>query len=134
MEKCEVNANEIKRIKERITKLEEQREKDKTQVYELDKSLNLFIKEMKHISDELKTVVSNFKEAIVRSTNAQEKEILLLKEKIIDTEKKVEKLDAKLERETVEADAEKWKNASKYVLTTILGILIAYIFMQLGLK
>ena len=134
MEKCEVNANEIKRLEKRISILEEYREKDKSQLHQLDTSLQVFINEMKNISSELQTVVANFKEAIIRSTNAQEKELLALKEKVIETEKKVEKLDAKVEQETVVANADKWKNVSKYVLTTILGIIIAYVFMQLGLK
>lgn len=134
MEKCEVNANEIKRLEKRISILEEYREKDKSQLHQLDTSLQVFINEMKNISSELQTVVANFKEAIIRSTNAQEKELLALKEKVIETEKKVEKLDAKVEQETVVANADKWKNISKYVLTAILGIIIAYIFMQLGLK
>lgn len=134
MEKCEVNANEIKRLEKRVSILEEYREKDKSQLHQLDTSLQVFINEMKNISSELQTVVANFKEAIIRSTNAQEKELLALKEKVIETEKKVEKLDAKVEQETVVANADKWKNISKYVLTTVSGIIIAYIFMQLGLK
>lgn len=134
MEKCEINANEIKRLEKRITVLEEYREKDKSQLHQLDTSLQVFINEMKNISQELQTVVTNFKEAIIRSTNAQEKELLSLKEKVMENEKKLEKLDAKVEQETVVANADKWKNISKYVLTAILGIIIAYIFMQLGLK
>ena len=134
MEKCEVNANEIKRLEKRVSILEEYREKDKSQLHQLDTSLQVFINEMKNISSELQTVVANFKEAIIRSTNAQEKELLALKEKVIETEKKVEKLDAKVEQETVVANAVKWKNISKYVLTTVSGIIIAFIFMQLGLK
>lgn len=134
MEDCKINANEIKRLEERVAILENHRENDKNQLYELDKSLSVFINEMKNISNELQTIVSNFKEAIIRSTNAQEKELLSLKEKVIETEKKVEKLDAKVEQETVVANADKWKNISKYVLTTVLGIIIAYIFMKLGLK
>lgn len=134
MEKCEVNASEIKRLEKRISLLEQYREKDKTQVYELDKSLNVFITEMKNISDELKTIVSNFKEAIVRSTNAQEKELTHLKEQVLDQGKQIKALETKLEHETIEKDAEKWNNTSKYILTTILGLIIGYIFFQLGLK
>lgn len=134
MEKCEVNSNEIKRLEKRVEKLEQFREKDKNQLYELDKSLNGFIIEMKNISGELKTIVANFKEAIVRSTNAQEKELSSLKEKVMAQDDKIEKLETKLEHETVEADAENWKNTSKYILTTILGLIIGYIFFQLGLK
>ena len=133
MEKCEVNANEIKRLEKRVTLLEEYREKDKNQVFELDKSLSVFINEMKNISEELKTVVSNFKEAIIRSTNAQEKEILALKEKVVENEKKLEKLDAKVEQETVIANSERWKKVTSYVLTAVLGAIITFIFAKIGI-
>lgn len=134
MEKCEVNANEIKRLEKRVALLEEYREKDKNQVFELDKSLSVFINEMKNISEELKTVVSNFKEAIIRSTNAQEKEILALKEKVVENEKKLEKLDAKVEQETVIANSEKWKKVTSYVLTAVLGAIIAFVLAKIGLS
>lgn len=134
MEKCEVNANEIKRLEKRVALLEEYREKDKNQVYELDKSLSVFINEMKNISEELKTVVSNFKEAIIRSTNAQEKEILALKEKVVENEKKLEKLDAKVEQETIVANSEKWKKVTSYVLTAIVGAIIAFVLAKIGLN
>ena len=99
---CEVNAAEIKRLEERVTKLEDQREQDKKQVYELDKSLTLFIEEMKHISNDLKSVVTNFKEAILKSSNAQEKELLHLKETVDIQGKEIKELSDKLEHETVE--------------------------------
>ena len=134
MEKCEVNSNEIKRLEKRVALLEEYREKDKNQVYELDKSLSVFINEMKNISEELKTVVSNFKEAIIRSTNAQEKEILALKEKVVENEKKLEKLDAKVEQETIVANSEKWKKVTSYVLTAIVGAIIACVLAKIGLN
>ena len=134
MEKCEINANEIKRLEKRVSVLEEYREKDKSQLHQLDTSLQVFINEMKNISDELKTIVSNFKEAIIRSTNAQEKEIISLKEKVIETEKKVEKLDAKIEQETVVANSEKWKKVTSYVLTAVIGAIITFILIKIGLK
>ena len=134
MEKCEVNANDIKKLDERVSKLEQYREKDKEQLFELDKSLSGFITEMKHISNDLKTVVSNFKEAIVRSTNAQEKELTHLKEQVVDQGKQIKALETKLEHETVEKDAEKWENISKYVITTIIGLMLGFIFTHLGLK
>lgn len=131
---CEVNANNIKKLDERITKLEAYREKDKTEIHELDTSLKVFITEMKGISSELQGIVSNFKEAIVRSNTAQEKELNHLKEQVVEQGKKIEKLDAKLEAETVEADAKKYHEISKYIVTTILGIMIGFIAMYLGLK
>ena len=36
MEKCDINANEIKRLEERVKKLEDYREKDKSELHQLD--------------------------------------------------------------------------------------------------
>lgn len=134
MAECKINANEIKRLKERVSVLEEYREKDKSQIHQLDTSLQVFINEMKNISDELKTIVSNFKEAIIRSTNAQEKELISLKEKVMETEKKVEKLDAKIEQETVVANSEKWKKVTSYILTAVIGAIITFVLVKIGIK
>lgn len=134
MEKCEVNANEIKRLEKRVSILEEYREKDKSQLHQLDTSLQVFINEMKNISQELQTVVTNFKEAIIRSTNAQEKELLSLKEKVIENEKKLEKLDAKVEQETVVANSDKWKKATSYIVTAILSAIVSLVLIKIGLS
>lgn len=47
----------------------------------------------------------------------------------------VEEQKAQGERlETLEnRDGEKWRNAARYVLTTILGIIVGYIFKQIGM-
>lgn len=131
---CEINAKDIKQLEVRVAKLEEYRERDKSQVHELDTSLKVFITEMKSISNELQTVVSNFKEAIMRSNASQEKELGHLKEQVVEQGEKIKELDTKLEKETVEADAKKWQNIVTYVLTTIIGIIVGYIAMSIGLK
>ena len=134
MEKCEVNANDIKKLEKRVTKLEELREKDKSELHTLDTSLQVFISEMKNISEDLKGVVSNFKEAIIRSTNSMEKEIIDLKEKNEKLEKKVEILDVKIEQETVVADAEKWKKIVSYVCTAVVGAIITFLLTKIGIN
>lgn len=134
MEKCEANANEIKNLEKRITALEQYREKDKSELHQLDTSLQVFITEMKNISDELKGIVNNFKEAIMRSTAANEKEIKRLNEKIDKLEIKTNTLSTKLNNETTEADAKKYREISKYVVTTIIGLILGFIFMYLNLK
>lgn len=131
---CDVNANEIKRLDERVTALEQHREQDKKQLYELDKSLGIFIEEMKHISSDLKNVVTNFKEAVSKSSEAQERELGHLKEQVVEQGKKIEKLDEKLEKETVERDANKWRDVTKYIITSVIGLVIGLIAMYLGLK
>lgn len=125
---------QIKNLEDRVSKLEQYRENDKNQLHKLDTSLQVFINEMKNISEDLKTVVSNFKEAIIRSTNAQEKEIEMLKERNDKLEKRVEVLDTKLEQETVIADAEKWKKVTSYILTALIGTIITFVLAKIGLK
>ena len=131
---CDVNAKEIKRLEERVDKLEQQREKDKEQLFELDKSLSGFIAEMKHISTDLKSVVSNFKEAIMRSTNAQEKELGHLKETVVAQGQQIKTLETKLEHETVEKDAKKWNDTVKQVFTIIISAVVGLILALIGLK
>ena len=131
---CEVNAREIQRLDERVTALEEHREQDKKQLFELDKSLGIFIEEMKHISNDLKNVGTNFKEAVSRQSANQEKELGHLKEQVVAQGKQIEKLDAKLEKETVEKDANRYREITKYIVTSVIGLIIGLVAMYLGLK
>ena len=124
---------EVENLKRRVTLLEQYREKDKSELHQLDTSLQVFISEMKNISEDLKNVVSNFKEAIIRSTNAQEKEIVALKEQLIKLEKQYVALDNKVEQETVVANAEKWKKVVSYVVTAVLGAVLAIVFAKIGM-
>ena len=125
---------EIIELKRRVATLEEYREKDKSELHQLDKSLQVFINEMKNISDDLKTVVSNFKEAVIRSTNATQKDLNLLKEQYDNLEKKFSVLDNKVEQETVVADAKKWKKIVSYVCTAVVGAIVAFILAKIGIK
>lgn len=131
---CEVNAMQIKKLDERVTALEKHREQDKEQLFELDKSLGIFIEEMKHISNDLKNVVTNFKEAVSRQSANQEKELGHLKEQVVAQGKQIEKLDAKLEKETVEKDANRYREITKYIVTSVIGLIIGLVAMYLGLK
>lgn len=131
---CKGNEQQIKNLEKRISKLEEQRENDKKQVYDLDKSLGIFINEMKNISTELKTLVDNFKETIVKTENAHEKDIESLKKELSKTNEKVDNLSIKLNEETTGADAKKYREIAKYVITAIIGGIITFIFSYLNLK
>lgn len=128
-----MNNEVIEDLKRRVTILEQYREKDKSEMHQLDKSLQGFIAEMKHISDDLKTVVSNFKEAVMRATNATQKDVSSLKERYDSLEKKLSILDNKLEQETVVANAEKWKKIVSYVLTAVVGAIITFILAKIGI-
>ena len=99
----------------------------------LDKSLSITIEQIKNIAEDLKTTSINFKEAIMRSNTANSKETEVLKEKYTELERKYEKLDAKLEQETVVKDAEKWKKMISYVATAILGAVVTFILAKIGL-
>lgn len=131
---CDVNAMQIRQLDERVTALEKHREQDKEQLFELDKSLGIFIEEMKHISNDLKNVVTNFKEAVSRQSANQEKELGHLKEQVVAQGKQIEKLDAKLEKETVEKDASRWRNVVSYIITAVVGAVVTFILIQLGIK
>lgn len=125
---------EIAELKRRVNILEQYREKDKTELHQLDKSLQVFINEMKNISDDLKTVVSNFKEAVIRSTNATQKDINVLKERYDKLEKRLGNLDTKLEQETVVANSEKWKKIVSYVCTAVIGAVVTFLLAKIGIN
>lgn len=125
---------EICELKRRVTTLEQFREKDKSEIHQLDNSLKVFINEMKNISGDLKTVVSNFKEAVTRSANATQKDLNLLKEQYDNLEKKFSVLDNKVEQETVVADAEKWKKIVSYVFTAVCGAILTFILAKIGIN
>ena len=124
---------EIEDLKRRVNLLEQYREKDKSELHQLDKSLQIFITEMKNISEDLKTIVSNSKEAVMRSTAATEKEISSLKEQFNKLEKQYTALDNKVEQETIVANAEKWKKIVSYVLTAVVGAVITFILAKIGI-
>lgn len=123
----------VTELDRRVTLLEQYREKDKSELHQLDTSLKVFINEMKNISEDLKTIVSNSKEAVMRSTAATEKEINVLKEQLIKLEKQYTALDNKVEQETVVANAEKWKKIVSYVLTAVVGAVITFILAKIGI-
>ena len=126
--------NEVENLKRRVTLLEQYREKDKSELHQLDTSLQVFISEMKNISEDLKTIVSNSKEAVMRSTAATEKEISALKEQLSKLEKQYTVLDNKVEQETVVANAEKWKKVTSYILTAVIGAIITFVLVKIGIK
>ena len=134
MNDCKANEQKIIALEKRVRKLEDQRETDKDQVHKLDTSLQVFINEMKNISNELKGLVDNFKETIIKTENAHEEDIKSLKEELTKTNQKVDNLSIKLHEETTGADAKKYRDIAKYVITAIIGAVISFIFTYLNLK
>ena len=124
---------EIADLKRRVSTLENYREKDKDEIHHLDNSLQKFIVEMKNISEDLKTIVANSKEAVMRSTNATQKDINLLKAENDKLEKEISELKKEFEKETVVANAKKWKNFVSYIATAVLAAVVALVLSKIGL-
>lgn len=88
---------------------------------------------MKSISEDLKTIVSNSKEAVMRSTNATQKDINMLKTENDKLEKEISDLKKEFEKETVVANAKKWKNFVSYIATAVLAAVVALVLSKIGL-
>ena len=134
MEDCKINSQKIEQLDKRVSKLESQIDKDKEQIATLDKSLGIFITEMKNISGDLKTVVENFKESLNSTAINHDKAIKKLEDKLDKQEAKILELDNKIDQETVVKDAKKWRDITAYIITTIVGAVITFILMKIGLK
>lgn len=103
-------------------------------VNSLDKSLTLAVEQIKNIAEDLRTTSVNFKEAVMRSNTANSKETEVLKEKYNQLERKYEKLDAKLEQETVLKDAQSWRNSKKQILAWVVAGVLALVAGALGIS
>lgn len=134
MEDCKVNAQKIDQLDKRVSKLEGQIDKDKEQIATLDKSLGIFITEMKNISGDLKTVVENFKESLNSTATSHDKAIKKLEDKLDKQEAKILELDNKIDQETVVKDAKKWRDITAYILTAVVGAIVTFILIKIGIK
>lgn len=130
---CDTNQTKIENLDKRVSKLENKQDKLEDLINKIDKTLQVSLEQVKNIAEDLKTTSINFKEAIMRSNTANSKETEVLKEKCTELERKYEKLDAKVEQETVVKDAEKWKKITSYVATAILGAIVTFILAKIGL-
>ena len=101
-------------------------------VIDLDKSLSVSMEQIKTIADDLKQTSINFKEAVMRSNTANAKDTEALKEKCNELDKKIEKVNAKLEKETVVKDAEKWRTSKKQVWSWVLNVILLIVAATLG--
>ena len=120
---------EIKYINKRLDSLEQT---VKEQITKMNDLLILFkgtTVELKSISKNLETMTTNFKEAIMRSSTNNEKEIKILKEKDVELEKRMDKIEAKLEKETVMADSENWQKA-KWIIISVFITMISTLLIN----
>ena len=100
----------------------------------MDKSLSITIEQIKNIAEDLKTTSINFKEAIMRSNTANSKETEVLREKYTELERKYEKLDAKVEQETVVKDAQKYRDLTKQVIAWVVAAILGIVAIYFGIN
>lgn len=89
---------------------------------------------MKNISGDLKTIVENFKESLNSTAISHDKAIKKLEDKLDKQEAKILELDNKIDQETVINDAKKWRDITDYIIITIVGAVITFILIKIGLK
>lgn len=118
----------------RLDEVETRIEQNEIILNNVDKSLSVTVEQIKNIAEDLKTTSVNFKEAIMRSNNANSKETELLKEKYSELEKKYEKLDTKIEQETVMKDAESWRTSKKQIIAWVIAGVLGIVALYLGIN
>lgn len=119
---------------QKIITLEKKTDENERIVNNIDKSLSVTMEQIRTIAEDLKQTSINFKEAIVRSNAANSKETEILKEKYNDLEKKYEKLNNKLEQETIIKDANNWRNSKSKIISWVITGVLALIAGALGLS
>lgn len=118
----------------RLDLLESKHTKSEEVLNNLDKSLSVTIEQIKNIAEDLRTTSINFKEAEMRSNMANARETEALREKYVELDKKIEKVNDKLNKETIEKDAENWKNSKKQILSWVLNAILLIIAAALGIS
>ena len=126
-ERLTINSHRLDALEERVTK-------DETIVNELDKSLSISMEQIKVIASDLKQTSENFKEAVMRSNNANAKDTEVLKEKYKELDAKINKVNDKLEKETTGRDAESWRSSKKQVWSWVLNAILGLIAVALGIS
>ena len=86
------------------------------------------------IAENLRQTSVNFKEAVMRSNTANAKDTEILKDKIKEQDAKIEKIQEKLEQETVGKDAESWRSSKKQIWSWILNAILGIIAVALGIS
>lgn len=119
---------------QKIITLEKKTDENERIVNNIDKSLSVTMEQIRTIAEDLKQTSINFKEAIVRSNAANSKETEILKEKYNELEKKYEKLNNKLEQETIIKDANNWRNSKSKIISWVITGVLALIAGTLGLS
>ena len=119
---------------QKIITLEKKTDENERILNNIDKSLSVTMEQIRTIAEDLKQTSINFKESIVRSNAANSKETEILKEKYNELEKKYEKLNNKLEQETIIKDANNWRNSKSKIISWVITGVLALIAGVLGLS
>ena len=117
-----------------IEDLDERLKINEKMVMEIDKSLSISMKQIENIAENLKQTSINFKEAVMRSNTANAKDTEILKEKYKELDQKIEKVNEKLEKETVGKDAENWRSSKKQVWSWVVNVILGLIAIALGIS
>ena len=134
LERLAILEERAKSNTKRIDFLEKKQERSEEILNDIDKSLSVTIEQIKNIAEDLKTTSINFKEAVMRSNTANAKETEILKEKYNELEKKYEKLDSKLEQETVLKDANSWRTSKSKIVSWVITAILTIIATALGIS
>lgn len=118
----------------RLDSLEKRHAESEVILNNVEKSLLVTIEQIKAIAEDLKQTSINFKEAVMRSNTANAKENEVLKEKCNELEKKYEKLNERLDKETTGRDAENWRSSKKQIWSWILNAILAIVAVALGIS
>ena len=118
----------------RLDALEKRHADSEIVLNNLDKSLSVTIEQIKTIAEDLKQTSINFKEAVMRSNNANAKETEVLKEKYRELDAKIEKVNEKLEKETTGKDAEAYRTTKKQITHWIITVALGIIAVGLGIS
>lgn len=118
---------QVKDHDRRIRDLENHRESDIQLINENNKNLAVIINKLENITESMKTLTNNWKEAIERSNSKQREENQSINSRITSLENDTEKLTKKLDERTILKDSNSYQKyifeIIKYVMIAIIGFL-----------
>ena len=126
--------DKIEALEKQVDNIEGRLSKTEQVVNELDKSLSISMNQIESIAENLRQTSVNFKEAVMRSNTANAKDTEILKDKIKEQDAKIEKIQEKLEQETVGKDAENWRSSKKQIWSWVLNAVLGIIAVALGIS
>lgn len=126
--------DKIESLEKQVDNMEGRLSRTEQVVNELDKSLSISMNQIESIAESLKQTSINFKEAVMRSNTANAKDTEILKDKIKEQDAKIEKIQEKLEQETVVKDAENWRSSKKQIWSWVLNAILGIIAIALGIS